>query len=171
MYIALFIIIFILFLTIALAAYSLAPWVPSHSKDLKRISKLADMQDGETFYDLGCGDGKIIWRIAKNQKVKTVGIELALPMYLICKFHQLVSPRKNIKIIWGNVFKKNLSEADAIFIFGTPWSLQNKFKEKLKKELKKGARVISYTFPIKGWQPVKVDKPNKNDNTIYLYKI
>ena len=41
---------------------------------------------------------------------------------------------------------------------------------KLKKEMKKGAKVITYVWPLDGWEPLKVDK--KEDRVdLYLYEI
>ena len=49
--------------------------------------------------------------------------------------------------------------------------LKAKLKYKLEKELKPGTRVISYAFPIEGWQPKLISKPKPTEVTIYLYKI
>jgi len=169
----LFILIFFLIclLTVALASLSLAPWVPTRKKDLPRILKLADLQADEIFYDLGCGDGKVVAYLAKNTKAKTIGIELAFPFYLVCKMRQLFYRNKNLKIKFKNLLKKNLSNANVVYLFArSPETLNKGFKQKLEHELKPGARVISYAFPFPGWIPTIVSKPNKNDITIYLYK-
>ncbi len=78
-------IIVICLLTIAISVKSFAPWVPCRSKDLKRIFNLADLKPKEVFYDLGCGNGKTVIYANKNFQAKSIGIELALPLFLICK--------------------------------------------------------------------------------------
>ncbi len=158
--------------SIALASYSLAPWVPTRKKDLERISQLANLKAGEVFYDLGCGDGRVAIYINDNYQAKAIGLELALPFYLICKMRQLFSKNKNLSFKFKNLFKENLSKADAIYIFAQSRNkLKGKIIKKLKNELKTNARVITYAFPIEGWQPVIADKPAEKDITIYLYKI
>ncbi|MFH1326052.1 MAG: class I SAM-dependent methyltransferase [Candidatus Falkowbacteria bacterium] len=171
MYLIIFIIIFLILLTIAIASNSLAPWVPCWSKDLKRIFALADLKPGEKFYDLGCGNGKTVIYAAKNFQAQAIGIELALPLWFWCKLKQLFLQDKNIKFRWGNIFKQDFSNADVIYVFGMPKKLQQKLKQKLEKELKQGTRVISYTFPIVGWEPVKVSKPTNRDIAVYLYRM
>jgi hypothetical protein len=42
--------------------------------------------------------------------------------------------------------------------------------KKLQKEIKPGARVISYAFEIPGWDPIIVDKPAKDKIAIFVYE-
>jgi hypothetical protein len=45
-----------------------------------------------------------------------------------------------------------------------------KLKEKLEKELKEGTKVITYVWPMKDWEPIKIDK-NEGCPNLYLYQI
>ncbi|MDP3970775.1 MAG: class I SAM-dependent methyltransferase [bacterium] len=155
----------------AIAALSLAPWVPMRSRDLERINKLANFKSGETFYDLGCGDGKVVLYAGERNDITAIGIELALPMYLICKVRKTLSMRKNINFKLGNIFNKDFSDADVVYVFGMPKTIKNKLKDKLVKELKPGSRIISYTFSFPGLTPVVVDKPTPKDISIYVYEL
>ena len=172
----LFLLFFVVFIGLILlpfvwASVSLAPFVPTRTKDLKRIFKLANLKQGEIFYDLGCGNGKLAIYAARKFNVKAVGIEAAWPMWLICQWRKLFYRSKNIEFKFGNLFNENLGEADMVYFFGMPDSIKKRLKEKLKQELKPGARVISYAFKVPGWQPQLVDKPSKKSASIYLYKI
>ena len=71
-----------------------------------------------------------------------------------------------VKIIWGNFFKENLSTASVITIYQSK-EINNKMKEKLLRELRPKTRVISYSFIFEGWEPIKVDESTK----LYLYEI
>ena len=163
--------VFLLFCcsSIIFSVLSFAPWVPSRSRDLARIFKLADLKEGQVFYDLGCGDGKVVIYAAKHYKVQSIGLEISLPLYLFCRFRQLLE--KNGKVIFKlkNLFKENLSSADVVYFFGIPSSLNEAFSAKLKKELKPGAKVISYAFKLHNWTPEIVDKPSNKDLPINLY--
>lgn len=160
----------LLLLSIGYTGLSLAPWVPSRKKDLKRIFRLADLKPGETFYDLGCGNGRLTIYAAKNFQARAIGLELALPLYFVCMIRKLFNRDKNLHFKLKNLFKEKLFDADVIYIFGMPNKLKTKLKEKLEAELKPGAKVITYAFPFKEWTPVKIDKPTENDISIYLYK-
>jgi cyclopropane fatty-acyl-phospholipid synthase-like methyltransferase len=150
---------------------SFAPWVPSRGRDLERIFKLADLRPGQTFYDLGCGDGKVVIYAANNYKVKAIGLEISLPLYLVCKLRQALNKQSNIEFKFKNLYKENLSSADAVYFFGMPHVLNEKFCSKLKRELKPGAKVVSYSFKLHDWQPKITDKPSEKDLPIYLYEM
>jgi len=164
-----YIIIFILAFTFAIGAVSFAPWLPCHTKDMERIFKLANLKEGEIFYDLGCGDGRTVFYAGKNYKANATGLEIAIPMYLSCKIKQILKPAKNVKFKYKNLFKEDLSKADAVYFFGLTGTIKEKLKQKLQRELKPGTRVISYTFIVDGWKPSVIDKPGDKDNSIYLY--
>ncbi|MFA6551264.1 MAG: SAM-dependent methyltransferase [Patescibacteria group bacterium] len=159
---------FILF-TYAWAAFSFAPWVPCWHKDLARIFKLAQLKTGEIFYDLGCGNGKTVIYAADKFKAKAIGVEFALPLYFICRIRQIAGGKNNVVFKWKNLFNENLADADVVYFFGVPDSIKLKLKEKLERELKPGARVISYVFSVPGWTPAVVDKPTPDAADIYLY--
>jgi hypothetical protein len=164
------VILIIFGISIAWAGLSLAPWVPTRKKDLKRIGDLADLKAGEIFYDLGSGDGRLVVYISKRYSVKSIGIEIALPFYLISKFRQWLNKSEGINFKLRNVFSENLSEADVVYIFPqSAEKLTGKIIAKFNNELKSGARVVTYAFPIKEWVAEKVNKPTAKDLPIYLY--
>jgi cyclopropane fatty-acyl-phospholipid synthase-like methyltransferase len=165
----LFLVLFLIFFTFAWAGKSLAPWVPCRKKDIKRVLSIAELKPGEVFYELGCGDGRVVVAANKNYQVRAIGVELAVLLYIAAKIRQCFNWNKNLEIRYGSLFKEDLASADVVYVFGMPQTLKAKFKEKLEKELKPGARVVSYVFPIEGWKPIKIDKPTEKDLNVYLY--
>ena len=162
-------VIFVILATLAYAGISAAPWVPLWQKEVKRMLNLAKVQAGETLYDLGAGDGRIIIMAAKEFKAHAVGFEMAVLPYFLGYIRILLSriqPRP--KLVFANFFKKDLGSADIICVFLTPPAME-KLKSKFEQEAKKGCRIISYAFSIPGWQPSVVDRPNKKTTPIYLY--
>lgn len=167
---ALFLALFFILFTYAWAAFSFAPWVPCFNKDLARIFKLAQFKTGEIFYDLGCGNGKTVVYAADRFKIKAIGVEFALPLYFACKIRQIAGRKNNVVFKWKNLFKENLANADVVYFFGVPDSIKLKLREKLERELKPGARVISYVFSVSDWIPDIIDKPTPDAASIYLYR-
>lgn len=162
-----FLFIFMIFLaTFAYAGILAAPWFPTWSRDIVRFLKMAEIKPGEKFYDLGCGDGKLVFAAA-GAGANAVGYEISLLPYLIALSRSFYV--KNTKILFKNFWNQNISDADVVYIFLTP-KFNPKAKEKLERELKKGSRVIAYTWPIEGWTPVQEDH-QKGQPPMYLYRI
>jgi len=165
-------ILIILVFPLAIASLSLAPWVPTRKKDLERIKKISSLKPSEIFFELGSGTGGLSFYLSKNcPNSNIIGIELAFPLYLFCKIKKLFYKNKNLKFKLKNIFKTDLSKADAVYFFCKGGNEINKLKEKFEENLKPGTKIISYAFSIPGWQPERIDKPTKKDVSIYLYKI
>ena len=153
-----------------LTTVSIAPWVPTRKRDLQRFLELADLKEGETFYDLGCGTGTTVFYVARHTQAKAVGVEMSFPLIVYCHVRRLVSGLRDVKIKYKNAYKVDLSDADVIYIFGMSGRFK-KMMKKLKSETKEGTRLISYAFKIDELQPIKVDKPSDKDLPIYLYEL
>jgi SAM-dependent methyltransferase len=83
---------------------------------------------GKRVYDLGCGYGRVLL-IARRLGAVPIGVELDPLRWLICKL------RCRCRVIYGDMFKTPLSDADVVYIFQWP-SVNAKLAEKLRKELR-----------------------------------
>ena len=141
------------------------PWVPSSMQMVNRMMEMAEVGPEDVVYDLGCGDGRMVLAAAMRYHARAVGIEIDPLRYLWCQFLiTILFQRKRIRIIFGNLFTKDLSEADVVICYLMPDALV-KLEKKLKKELRDGARVVSnrFTFPT-------LDKVQEDGNAI-LYLV
>ncbi|MBN1779198.1 MAG: class I SAM-dependent methyltransferase [Candidatus Buchananbacteria bacterium] len=154
----------------AFAGILAAPWVPLWKKDVRRMLELAGVKEGETVFDLGAGDGRIVIMAAKEFGAKSVGFEIAFLPYFLAYIKIILSgKKKNINLRFKNFYHQDFSQADVICTFLSPQAML-KLKPKLQTETKPGCRIISYVFKIPDWQPTKIDKPNQNQAAIYLYQ-
>jgi len=156
------IIVGILFLLIApglYAAFTSGPFVPSARKRHKTMIKLAKLSKKDTVYDLGCGDGRLVFSSSKHVK-KAIGYDLSIPLVLYGKILSLFYSKASIH--FGNIWKQNYSDADVIFCYLLPNAMKQFYKEVWPK-LKPGTRVISNAFQIHEVKPKQVD------NKVYLY--
>lgn len=154
------------------SAIRYVPFVPTKQDVVKKMIKAANLKDGDTIYDLGCGDGRFLIEAAKEKRVTAIGIEASWIVTMLAKFRIWISGQK-VRLISGNFFKKNISDADVIFCYLFP-GVMNKLKDKFISELKEGAKIISFSFPIKEWQPVEVIQTDTNkpkNFLIYVYEI
>lgn len=159
-------IMFIFLGSFAYAGIKAAPWFPTWSRDIERFLILAEIKPGDRFYDLGCGDGKLVFAAAKAG-AKATGFEISLLPYLIALAHSWNTRDSNIR--FRDFWNINLSDADIVYLFLTP-KFNPKAKEKLEKELRPGTKIIAYTWPIEGWEPLKKDF-QKGRPPMYLYEI
>src|SRR6476659_2033020 len=60
----------------------LAPYLPSPQLVVERMLEAAQIKPGETVYDLGSGDGRVVITAARMFKANAVGIEIS---EVLCK--------------------------------------------------------------------------------------
>lgn len=146
------------------------PFIASPPEVVNRMLELLELRKGETLYDLGSGDGKILITAAQNFGVgKAVGVETRED--LVKQSREEISKvglEDRVQVIHGNLLEVPIGEADAVTLFLTT-SANERLKPKLEKELKDSARVVSHDYEITGWTPKRVEKLEQH--TIYLYVV
>ena len=149
----------------------LAPYVSSPFHAVDRMLELAALKPGETLYDLGAGDGRIVISAAR-QGVKAVGVEIDEKLVKSANDRILKLGLQNrAKVIQGDLLEADLAPADVVVIF-LQTQLNEKLRPRLEKYLKPGSRVLSYSFAVPGWKPVLVDRADDHSgHLIYLYEM
>lgn len=157
------------------AEKKLAPFVPSPNDVVERMLKVAEVKEGDTVWDLGCGDGRIVILAAQKFGAKGVGVELDDELYAKTSAHvKELGLEDKVKIIHGDLLEQDLTGATVVTLYLLPTS-NEKVRPRLEKFLKKGARVVSHDFEMAGWKAFKTEQMESSDygreHTIYLYKI
>jgi tRNA A58 N-methylase Trm61 len=154
----------------------IAPFVPTPVEVARQMLALADVKPGETVYDLGSGDGRLIIMAAQEFGANAVGVELRedLAKQALEKVSELHLENR-IKIVQQNFFDVDVSPANVVTLYLTT-SANTKVKPKLESELKPGTRVVSHDYEIMGWKPLKIDNFCENPklgyptHTIFVYR-
>jgi len=153
---------------------SLAPYVPSPLNIVREMLILAGAGPGDVVYDLGCGDGRVLFTAVEEFKVeKAVGYELDQEMVEALEKRIIDSGMViSISAIQANFMEADLTKATIVTLYLTT-SGNAKLRPKLEADLKPGARVVSHDFPIYGWV---TDQPDGTSHTIgshkmFLYRI
>lgn len=154
----------------AYASVLAAPWLPLPKKDILRMITLAGLKPNDIVYDLGCGDGRVLIQVARTTGARAIGFEISLVMYLIARLRVYFSgQRDRIKVYYQNFYHEDLAKADVIFCFLTTYAMR-RLTEKVKQELKPGAKFLSYAFPLVGLVHKIAKKDLPADVTIYFYQ-
>lgn len=153
---------------------NLAPTVGSPERAIDKMLEMANPRPGETLYDLGCGDGRILIAAAERYKVKGVGIEISSRLAETAaenvKKHRL---QGEVKIIHGNFMQTDLSPANVVTLY-LATTANDTLRPNLERYLRPSTRVVSYDYPIPGWKPIETSETEGHQgavHTIYLYEV
>ena len=156
--------LFLFFLTIAFVTG--APFVPSTKATAETMIRLANLKPGMKIYDLGAGDGRLLF-LAAQKGAMAVGLEINPFLVLLTWLKKTLSPHRNhIQVRWQNFWKTNLSDADAVFIYLLPWKM-DKLAQKLAKELEPDALIVSNSFIFPKWKILQED----SQNHVYVFRV
>lgn len=162
-------------ISLLVSALSGAIYFNARENVIIQALKLAKLQKGENFFDLGCGNGRSLVIASQKFNAQATGIDISAWAIVMSRWN-LFRHRTHAKLIWGKIHNTNLQKAEVVYCYLMPNLLQS-VEKKLKKELKSGSRVITLAFPITGWRPTKIitahcSSPITHHSTkIYLYVI
>ena len=142
------------------------PWARTPEENVERVLASLKIPKDSLIYDLGCGDGRVLFQ-AEGLGYQAQGYELSLYPYIKAIIKKLIRNSK-VVLVRGNFLDKDLSKADAVFVFLTTPMIK-KVSAKLKKELKPGTVIMSYGFEFPGWQIERIIETNPSKT--YVYKI
>ncbi|MBM3227420.1 class I SAM-dependent methyltransferase [Candidatus Peribacteria bacterium] len=123
-----------------------APFITTSKRTMQAMLTLANIKHDERVYDLGCGDGRLIFAAAA-QGADAIGFEMSMPVYLLAKSSSLL--RRNTSIRYGNLWRQDYRDADVIFCYFLKDTMQD-FYKRIWPTLKPGCRVVSHAFTIDG---------------------
>jgi ubiquinone/menaquinone biosynthesis C-methylase UbiE len=151
-----------------------APFIPISQDVLKDIVRALELKEGSIMYDLGSGDGRVVFASAlSNPSIKAVGIERSVLPYVLSHVEKKRKGAKNAHFVRANFFNVPIGDATHVFLYLFP-GLMNALLPKFEKELKPGTRVISCDFKFKDKQPIEVINLHRKEydlgRKIYIYQ-
>jgi len=143
-------------------------WVPTPPDVVEAMCKMAKITKNDVVYDLGCGDGIMVFTAVKKFEAKKgVGVDLDPDLVKKCQAkakQEKVADRVEFRV--GDVLKvEDLSDADVVLLYMGD-DINNRLKPILKKTLKPGARVVSHRFLMgDDWPPDHSEELESHDDT------
>lgn len=140
-----------------------APFVPLKKENVEAMIKTANPQKGENLVDLGSGDGRILIAACRTG-ANCVGVEFNPVLCFLSRLKARIKGCKNIKIRCADLWKFSLEDVDILTLYFIS-NKMDRLYQKIKKEMKPGARIVSYGFTFPHWQYTR------KNGKIYLYVV
>ena len=157
-------VIFLIFIIWIATSFFGAPFQPSSNKELQQMIEILNVKKGQKIADLGSGDGKVVIEFAKKG-AEVHGFEInPFLVWLSRRKIKKLGLEKKAFIHRKNFWKQDFSDFDIVTLFQIYYVMHG-LENKLKEELRKGAKIISNTWRFPHW------KSEKQIGKIYLYKI
>lgn len=152
----------------------IAPYFPTPESIVDRMLTLGEIKAGETVFDLGSGDGRIVIDAARKYKAKGVGVELNDDLYKESMERiKSLGLSSTARIIHGDLLKQDYASADLVTVYLLPVAT-DLVTPILEKQLKKGARIVAHDFQFASWRPEKTididDDGEGRAHELYLYR-
>ncbi len=144
-----------------------APFISSSNKKIKSaLEEILQLEGLKNVYELGCGEAKFLRKLKKKKpELVCIGLEYNLIPYTLAKIKNLFLKNKLI-IKKADIFNYDLSQADLIYCFLNPKSMQT--LEPIIKKLNK-LILVSNTFSLPQTKAYK--QINFKNSSIFFYKI
>jgi 16S rRNA A1518/A1519 N6-dimethyltransferase RsmA/KsgA/DIM1 with predicted DNA glycosylase/AP lyase activity len=162
-FLCLFVITLIAGFYFAWSAFFAVPYYPSNKKAIANILKFLPKDKSKKVVELGAGDGRVAFAIAKAGYHVTA-IEYNAFLTILMRVIMFLKRIKNVEIKNKNFFDENLDQYDVYvgYLFPKP---MEKLDPMIFKQENRGKIVISNTFKIKNHEP------KESSEKIYLYEV
>lgn len=170
--IAIFAFVYLIVGTLALGGMSAAPWVRTRKRLREFIASRVDLKEGAVVYDLGCGDGAVLFSLVKRHPgIKAIGYEIAILPYALGLAAKAAggADYRNVSLRYRDFFGTDLSDADTVFIFLLEESYPRVMK-KLAAELKDDASLVVAAWPLPGIVAERSERGAPDLLPVYFYK-
>ena len=132
------------------------PFVSVPSSILKDIHEILNIKKDSVVYDLGCGDGRILFHSASRvPEAQYIGIEnrpLPLMLARISSWWQNKNNKTKVQILNKDFFDHDLSKATHVIAYLYP-NVMDDLLTKFDRELAPGTLLISVSFRFTQKQP------------------
>ncbi len=128
------------------------PYVPTPYQVVREMLSIAQVEEDDILYDLGCGDGRIVIMAAKEIGCRAVGVDLDPQRVRESRENAAKEKIENkVRFIQQDIFEVDISEATVVTLYLLS-SVNLKLRPKLLKELKPGTRIVSHDFSMGDWE-------------------
>jgi ribosomal protein L11 methylase PrmA len=143
-------------------------WVPTMSEFINGFFELAPVSSSDVVYDLGSGDGRLLFAALEKGADRCVGIDIDSKK--VNEARELAREKgldHKVTFMEGDFLDHDFSEATVILCYLFPEALRA-LKPKFERELKPGTRIVSEVFTVPGWKENMVKEINRKNFNLYV---
>ena len=146
------------------------PYVPTPQEVVDRMLALGRVGKGDTVYDLGCGDGRIVVTAAARHGARGVGIDINPRRIEEAQANaKQAGVQDRVQFRVANLFETDVSPASVVTLYLLP-DINVRLRPQLWRQLKVGTRVVSHAFDMGSeWPPEQT--VNQAGKTLYAWTI
>ena len=142
---------------------------PTPMPVVRAMLTLANVGPSDVVYDLGSGDGRMVITAAQEFGARGVGIEIDPALVARAESNaRTAGVDQRVEFRHGNMYEADVSDATVVTLFLHP-DPNLKLRPKLLKDLRPGARIVSYVWNMGDWKP-EVSQP-VNGRQIHLWRV
>jgi SAM-dependent methyltransferase len=146
------------------------PYVPTPMNVVERMLEIAKIKSGETLYDLGCGDGRIVVEAARRYGARGVGVDLDPVRIGEARYNaDKANVAEKVQFRQGDLFETDLTSADVVTLYLLP-EINVRLRPILWRDLRIGSRVVSHDFHMGSDWPAE-HRETIGRSTIYAWTI
>jgi SAM-dependent methyltransferase len=143
---------------------------PTPMPVVRAMLELAGVGPADVVYDLGSGDGRMVITAAREFGARGVGIEIHPTLVARARDGAReagVADRVEFRL--GNMHEADLAPATVVTLFLHP-EPNMALRPKLRRELRPGARVVSYIWDLGDWAPDE-ERTVSRRRRVFLWRI
>ncbi len=142
------------------------PFVPTGTRDVRYLVRQLPILPSDVVYDLGSGDGSMLFAVERISGAKGVGYELTDWIYLLSKIKRFFLKSRNV-FYKTDFFESDLSEASIVYAYLYP-PLMARVEQKFLTNCKPGTRAVVRDFAFPNLDPVEVIRTGKKSGNVFI---
>jgi SAM-dependent methyltransferase len=147
------------------------PFVTTPPNVVEAMLRLASVGPDDVVYDLGSGDGRIVITAAWEFGARGVGVEIVPALVAESRrAARRAGVADRVRFVQQDVFDVDLRDATVVTIYMSD-AINERLRPKLLRELRRGARIVSYRFRMGDWAPDRrsVVVADGGERDVYLW--
>ena len=153
----------------------IVPFVATPMDIVRKMLDMAQVDEEDILYDLGCGDGRIVIAAAAEYGAHSVGIDLEPQRIKESNSNaESTEVKDNVEFRLEDALRADFSEATVVTLY-LLMETNGQLRPHLERQLKSGAYVVAHNYPVPGWASKLIDyvtmkSEDGEEHSIYLYQ-